>query len=129
MPAKNIKVRVDHLEVEQKEHREMLARHQLHIDKLETNVNEIRVKLAHMATKDDVQKVGADTQTAINGILRDALNTAPEYAVVAMTETQARSAAAMARSNWIMAGGALVSAVVAFGGLGLALWPRLLHIF
>ncbi len=125
MPVKNIKVRVDRIEQEQQEHRQLLGRHQLHIDKLEHNVNEIRVALAKTATKEDVLAVGTETQTAINGILRDALNTAPEYAVVAMTQAQVNAAEATKRAHWIMAICAVITALLAASGITATLWPHL----
>ena len=47
------------------------------IRRLETDMEEIRVTLGLMATREDVQGVRTHIDNAINGLLRDALNAAP----------------------------------------------------
>jgi len=48
-----------------------------HVERLDSDISEIKTTLARTATKDDVAAVGTKIDSAINGLLRDALNAIP----------------------------------------------------
>ena len=58
-----------------------------HVDRLDEDIGEIREKLGEVATKDDLHH-------AVNGILRDAINSVPAKQMVIWTAATALIAAA-----------------------------------
>lgn len=83
---------------------------------LEASVNELRVMIAHSATKDDLIGLQGHFDSTINGVLRDAINAVPQH-----------QANTIARSSNKMALVATVAASVAGAAALISAAPMIVH--
>ena len=75
--------------------------HDSAIHRLETDMQEIRVTLGMMATKEDAAEIRTHIDGAVNGLLRDALNAAPMRQSVLWGALVALATVGMLVVSWV----------------------------
>lgn len=59
--------------------------HELHMQKLDADISEIKRELAFLPKKDDLSELRSHIDNSINGILREALQSVPQKAMLRWT--------------------------------------------
>lgn len=77
------------------------VRHESSIKRLETDMQEIRITLGMMATKEDAAEIRTHIDGAVNGLLRDALNAAPMRQSVLWGALVALATVGMLIVSWV----------------------------
>lgn len=63
----------------------VISRHDGLIERLNDDIRDIRVRLASLATSDQMSDLHAHVDASINGLLREALNATPQWYALLMT--------------------------------------------